>query len=168
MHGGQGLGAAYEKFFGCAVSFNAPHSEVRVNASVLDTPMPLRDAETSTICQQQCRLLLARLSSSSGFVERVRQLIVARPGCFPDIDYVAGKLHMTSRTLRRRLSAEGSSYQQIMADVRHELAREYLATSSLPMEEIASMLGYSSAGNFSCAFKRWHGCPPRQYRQQNR
>jgi AraC-like DNA-binding protein len=93
---------------------------------------------------------------------------VARPGFFPDIDYVAQKLHMTSRTLRRRLAAEGSSYQQILADVRYALAREYLATSSLPLEEIASMLGYSSPGNFTYAFKRWHGSPPRQYRQENR
>ena len=168
MHDGQGREGAYRDFFGCPVSFNGPRSEVRVDAVVLDTPMPLQDAETSAICQQQCQLLLARMSKSSGFVERVRQCIVARPGYFPDIDYVADKLHMTGRTLRRRLSAEDSSYQQILADVRYELAREYLATSKLSIEEIAAMLGYSSPGNFTHAFKRWHGSPPRQYRQENR
>jgi AraC-like DNA-binding protein len=52
--------------------------------------------------------------------------------------------------------------------VRYELAREYLATSKLSIEEIAAMLGYSSPGNFTHAFKRWHGSPPRQYRQENR
>ena len=130
--------------------------------------MPLQDAETSAICQQQCQLLLARMSKSSGFVERVRHCIVARPGCFPDINYVADKLHMTARTLRRRLASEGSSYQQVLADVRYELAREYLATSKLAIEEIAAMLGYSSPGNFTHAFKRWHGSAPRQYRQENR
>jgi AraC-like DNA-binding protein len=168
MHSGHGRQKTYEAFFGCPVSFNAPRSEIRVDAAVLDTTMPLQDAETSAICQQQCQLLLARMSKSSGFIERVRQLIVARPGYFPDIEYVAGKLHMTSRTLRRRLAEEGGSYQQILADVRYELAREYLATSRLPVEEIASMLGYSSPGNFTYAFKRWHGSPPRQYRQEHR
>jgi AraC-like DNA-binding protein len=74
---------------------------------------------------------------------------------------------MTSRTLRRRLTEEGSSYQQILADVRYQLAREYLATSRLPVEEIAAMLGYSNPGNFTHAFKRWHGSPPRQYRQEH-
>ena len=130
--------------------------------------MPLQDAETSAICQQQCQLLLARMKKSSGFVERVRQLIVARPGYFPDIDYVAAKLNIISRTLRRRLADEGSSYQQILADVRYQLAQEYLSTSSLPLEEIAAMLGYSTPGNFSHAFKRWHGSPPSQFRQASR
>ncbi|MCB1848519.1 MAG: AraC family transcriptional regulator [Halieaceae bacterium] len=168
MHGGEGRRQDYERFFGCPVDFDAPRSEVRVDAAVLDTAMPLRDADTSAICQQQCQLLLARMSRSSGFVEQVRQLIVARPGHFPDIDYVAQKLCMTSRTLRRRLTAEGSSYQQILADVRYQLAREYLATSRLAVEEIAALLGYSNPGNFTHAFKRWHGSPPRQYRQEHR
>ena len=167
MHSGNGRQRAYETFFDCPVSFNGQCSEIRVDASVLDTAMPLQDLETSVICQQQCQLLLARMSNSSGFVERVRQLIVARPGYFPDIDYVAQKLHMTSRTLRRRLADENSGYQQILAEVRYALAREYLATSKLPMEEIAALLGYSSPGNFTYAFKRWHGSPPRQYRQEN-
>ncbi len=107
------------------------------------------------------------MSRQSGVVEQVRQLIVARPGYFPDIDYVAEKLNMTSRTLRRRLAAEGSSYQQILGEVRYQLAREYLGTSTLPLEEIAVLLGYSAPGNFTHAFKRWHGTSPRQYRQEN-
>lgn len=168
MHSGHDRQQAYEDFFDCPVSFSAPRSEIRVDVSALDAAMPLRDADTSAICQQQCQLLLARMSSSSAFVEQVRQLIVARPGYFPDIDYIAQKLHMTSRTLRRRLAEEHSSYQQILADVRYELAREYLATSRLPVEEIAAMLGYSNPGNFTHAFKRWHGSPPRQYRQEHR
>ena len=168
MHSGNGHRRSYERFFRCPVTFDAPRSELRVAASLLDTPMPLRDAETSAICEQQCQLLLARLSKSSGFIDRVRHLIVARPGYFPDIDYVAGKLNMTGRTLRRRLADEGSSYQQILADVRYQLAREYLGTSSLSVEEIAGLLGYSNPGNFTYAFKRWHGSPPRQYRQENR
>jgi len=167
MHGDLGRQADYEAFFGCPVSFDTLRSEIRVAASVLDDPMPMQDAETSAICQRQCQLLLARMSKSSGFIEQVRHQIVARPGHFPDIEYIARKLHMTSRTLRRRLAEEGSSYQQILADVRYELAREYLATSNLPVEEIAALLGYSSPGNFTYAFKRWHGSPPRQYRQEN-
>ena len=117
------------------------------------------------MCQQQCRLLLARMSAGGSFVDKVRQLIVARPGYFPDIDYVAEKLNMTSRTLRRKLARENSSFQDILAEVRYELAREYLATSTLPLEEISVLLGYSAPGNFSNAFKRWHGSSPRAYRQ---
>jgi len=167
MHSDNGNAEAYQSFFGCPVRFDTSHSELQVDASTLDHPMPLRDAETSTLCQQQCQLLLARMSQGSGFVDRVRQLIVARPGYFPDIDFVAEKLNMTSRTLRRRLTRENSSYHQILAEVRYELAREYLGTSSLPLEEISVLLGYAAPGNFTHAFKRWHGSSPRQYRQEN-
>jgi AraC-like DNA-binding protein len=168
MHSGQGRKHHYERFFGCPVTFDAPRSELRVAAAILDTPMPLQDADAAAICQQQCQLLLARMSKSSGFIDRVRQLIVARPGFFPDIDYVAAKLNITSRTLRRRLGEEGSSYQQILADVRYQLAQEYLSTSSIPVEEIATMLGYSNPGNFTHAFKRWHGSSPRRFREASR
>lgn len=167
MHSNEGLRSDYETHFGCPVVFNTPHSELRMDAANLDTPMPLRDAETSTLCQQQCQLLLARMSKTSRFVDQVRQLIVARPGYFPDIDYVAEKLNTTSRTLRRRLIDENNSFQQILSEVRYQLACEYLGTSSLPLEEISVLLGYSTPGNFSHAFKRWHGYSPRQYRQES-
>jgi len=168
MHDNQNCRETYEAVFNCPVEFNAPCSELRFDAVTLDQPMPMRDVETSGMLQQQCDLLLARMSEGSGFIDRVRQLIISRPGYFPDIDHVAEKLHMTSRTLRRKLSGEGSSYQQILAELRYQLAREYLGTSSLPLEEISVLLGYSTPGNFSHAFKRWHGSSPRQYRQEHR
>ncbi len=168
MHGEGGRRDRYERHFGCPVAFDCAVSELRINAAGLDAPMPLRDAQTSALCQQQCRLLLARMSQSGGFVEQVRQLIVSRPGYFPDADYVAEKLGMNTRTLRRRLARENSSYREILDELRYQLAREYLGTSSLPVEEIAAMLGYSNPGNFTNAFKRWHGLPPSEYRQSLR
>lgn len=167
MHPAGAFRAQYEQFFSCPVSFDSACSELRFDAALLDAPMPMRDAETSAVCQRQCQLLLARMAERGAFVENVRRLIVARPGYFPDIDYVAEKLNMTVRTLRRRLAEENSGYQQILAEVRYQLAREYLSTSTLPVEEIALLLGYSAPGNFTNAFKRWHGCSPRQFRQEN-
>ena len=168
LHGSEEQRELYERHFGCGVSFSRECSELQIDASQLDVAMPLGDVETSAMCQQQCRLLLARMRAGSKFIDKVRQLILARPGYFPDIDYVAERLNMTSRTLRRRLTSEDSSYQEILAEVRYELAREYLATSTLPLEEISHMLGYSAPGNFSNAFKRWHGSSPREFRQASR
>jgi len=168
MHGGNGQRGRYERHFGCPVEFDCEVSELQMSAAGLDAPMPLRDAQTSALCQQQCQLLLARMSRGGGFVEQVRQLIVARPGYFPDADYVAEKLGMNTRTLRRRLAQENSTYREILDELRYQLAREYLGTSSLPVEEIATMLGYSNPGNFTNAFKRWHGSPPTNYRAKLR
>ena len=167
MHDDGGNRAEYQDTFNCPLVFNAPRSELHLDASQLDAPMPQRDSEASGLLQQQCKLLLARMSKSSGFIEEVRQLIVSRPGYFPDIDHVAEKLGMTSRSLRRKLSAEGSSYQKILDEVRYQLAREYLGTSNMSLEEISVLLDYSTPGNFSHAFKRWHGSSPRSFRQEN-
>ena len=166
MHDGQGRQRDYRHYYACDIEFDSPASEIQFQAELLDKPMPLADAETSNLCQLQCQLVLARLSKQGNMVEQVRQIIVARPGYFPDIDYVAEKLGFTSRTLRRRLCQENSSYHAILADVRYSLAREYLAGSSLPLEEISVLLGYSAPANFSIAFKRWHGCSPRDYREK--
>jgi AraC-like DNA-binding protein len=168
MHNGQQQRDIYERHFSCPVSFSGLASELHIDAGLLDVSMPLGDSETSSMCQRQCRLLLARMRAGSTYIDKVRQLIVARPGYFPDIDYVAEKLNMTSRTLRRKLCSENSSYQDILAEVRYELAREYLTTSTLPLEEISILLGYSAPGNFSNAFKRWHGSSPREFRQAGR
>ena len=165
MHHGEEQQEIYERHFHCPVSFSATASELHIDAELLDNPMPMGDSETTTMCQQQCRLLVARMGAGSSFVDKVREMIVARPGYFPDIDYVAEKLNMTSRTLRRKLAREDSSFQEILSAVRYELAREYLATSKLPLEEISVLLGYSAPGNFSNAFKRWHGSSPRDFRQ---
>ncbi|PLW69244.1 AraC family transcriptional regulator [Pseudohalioglobus lutimaris] len=168
MHSGDHQRELYERHFSCPVTFSAPASELQIDAAVLDETLPMGDSETSAMCQQQCRLLLARMRAGSTYVDKVRQLIVARPGYFPDIDYVAEKLNMTSRTLRRKLCREGSCYQDILAEVRYQLAQEYLATSTLPLEEISILLGYSAPGNFSNAFKRWHGSSPRDFRRMER
>jgi AraC-like DNA-binding protein len=77
---------------------------------------------------------------------------------------VAGQLALSTRTLRRRLEEEGSSFQGILDEVRFGLARDYLHNSSLPIEQIAELLAYSTPGNFSQAFKRWSGSSPRDYR----
>lgn len=168
MHSGEQQRELYERHFACPVEFSARASELQIDAALLDATMHMGDSETSAMCQQQCRLLLARMHAGSTYIDKVRQLIVARPGYFPDIDYVAEKLNMTSRTLRRKLCRENSSYQDILAEVRYELAQEYLSTSTLPLEEISILLGYSAPGNFSNAFKRWHGSSPRDFRRTGR
>jgi len=111
--------------------------------------------------------LIAKLSRQSSFIDEVRQIILARPGYFPDIDYLAEKLGTSTRTLRRRLKEEGSSYQTLLNEIRYNLAKEYLSTTMISLEEITELLGYSDPGNFSHAFKRWSGVSPRQWRHEN-
>ena len=70
---------------------------------------------------------------------------------------------MTSRTLHRRLLAEGTSFKQVLKEVRHALALEHIRAGRLSVEEIAQVLGYSDVANFRRAFRQWEGVAPSEY-----
>jgi AraC-like DNA-binding protein len=166
-HNGHGHQQAYRAHFGCEVHFSRYPSKLIFDAAVLDQPLPQGDRETSRYFRQQCQMLIARLKSQSHFTDDVRMILLARPGEFPSIDQVAERLKMSTRTLRRRLDAEGCSYKELLDEVRFGMAREYLEETQLPIAEISWLLGYTEPGNFSHAFNRWSGMSPRAYRKRN-
>ena len=84
----------------------------------------------------------------------------------PRREDVAARLHLTDRTLQRRLQAESVSFQQLLDDTRSELASQYLADPRRSLAEVADQLGFSDQSNLFRACKRWFGMPPGQYRQQ--
>jgi AraC-like DNA-binding protein len=165
-HDGHGRQQVYRDYFRCDVHFCADEGKFAFSSSILDKPLPQSDPESSRHFQQQCQLLIAKLTTQGHFVDDVRMLMLARPGFFPDIDYVAEKLAMSTRTLRRRLKEEGSNYRALLDEIRFGLAKEYLGKTNLTMEEVCGLLGYSEPGNFSHAFRRWSGQSPRDWRQQ--
>jgi AraC-like DNA-binding protein len=79
---------------------------------------------------------------------------------------VAAKLSIGTRTLRRRLKALGTSYQKVLDDVKKQLAMEYLQTTTLSVQEISDLLGYSEVTNFRRAFVKWADVSPYQYRKR--
>ena len=84
----------------------------------------------------------------------------------PRREDVAARLHLTDRTLQRRLQAESVSYQQLLDDTRRELACQYLSDERRSLAEIADLLGFADQSNLFRACKRWFGMPPGQYRAQ--
>ena len=164
-HDGRGHKAAYRHYFGCEVKFGMPDARFHFGSGILDKPLPHSDPDSSRHLQQQCQMLIAKLTAQGSFIDEVRMLILARPGFFPDVDYVAQRMELSTRTLRRKLRNEGSNFRDLLEEIRYGLAREYLADTQLPMEEISSLLGYSDAGNFSHAFRRWAGISPTGWRQ---
>ncbi|NIB44162.1 AraC family transcriptional regulator [Pseudomaricurvus alkylphenolicus] len=167
MHSAHEHLGAYRDYFECPVTLGHFRNEVLFDKELLSRPLPQRDMETSAYCREQCRKLLDKLSQQGTFICSVREALVATPGYFPSVEEVAEKLGFSVRTLRRHLDNEGSSYQKLLTEIRHQLALDYLATD-VSVEQIAEMLGYSETGNFSHAFKRWQGVSPKQYRLQTR
>ena len=164
MHNQYEFRAEYEEFFECPVKFNCDANRVFFDTAALNKPMPRADIQTSELCLQQCRKVIDQLSRQSSLIEQVREAILQKAGIFPSIIEVSKSLHMSERTLRRKLSHEGTSFQKILNEVRFQMAKEYLSTD-LSIEQIAELVGYSEAANFSHAFKRWTTLSPNDYRR---
>lgn len=165
-HDGHGQCHIYEAHFGCPVTFNHPVAAIEFPAIVLDSPLLFRDEDACQRLARQCHLMLFKGPRPDALADQVRGLLLERPGSFPDLDWVARRLGVSGRTLRRRLSEESTSYQAILCEVRGNLAREYLTETELPLQDIAALLGYSEPGNFTHAFKRWSGMTPNNYRKK--
>ncbi|RJG03921.1 AraC family transcriptional regulator [Noviherbaspirillum sedimenti] len=155
----------YEKFLSCPVYFNQPVSEIYYDSAILDRKPQLAHRLTSTLLQETCDRLIGQAKVSVGVAGEVYQILMRTPGQFPGMDEVADALHMTSRTLRRKLEAEDISFVEIFNDVRCSLATEYLQTTKLSTDDIATLLGFSDAANFRHAFKKWTGKAPSAYRK---
>ena len=85
----------------------------------------------------------------------------------PDIRSVAAELAMSERSLQRRLTDEGVSFQALVSDTRHQLALEYLSDTSLTLIEVAYMLGYEDKNSFFRAFRQWEEQTPSEWRDAN-
>jgi AraC-like DNA-binding protein len=86
----------------------------------------------------------------------------------PGIQDLAKELHLSTRTLQRRLTEQGITFQRLLEEARHELARHYLLHSSLELNQTAYLLGYEDANSFFRAFHHWEGTSPGQWRQHQK
>lgn len=149
--------------------FDADSNFIQLNRDALDLPLPQADPYTAAATQEECRQVLAQRRARSGFAGRVRDRLVQQPENLPDLEAVAAEFHMSSRTLRRNLTKEGTSYRSLVDEVRERLAEALLATGALSVAEIGRRLGYADTPSFTAAFKRWkHDVPPRMYAKDAR
>ena len=165
-HTAPSYAARYEQVFGVPAAFERPYHYLSMPAAYLARPMALANPATVKMCEQQCEALLAGLDVRDDLMTRLRRLLLARPGDFPDLPSAACALHTRGRSLRRHLAKMGSSYQQVLDEVRKNLALQYLTTTHLPLYEIAYLLGFNDPSNFRRAFRKWTGKPPSDYRTE--
>ncbi|MGQ7957846.1 AraC family transcriptional regulator [Pseudomonas sp. SP16.1] len=157
--------APFVEAFGLVPRFAVGANRIGLAAELLDAPLPRANSQLVSACEQQCQALLARHQWQQGLAGRVRQLLLQAPGQMSDMEAVAARLHVSSRTLRRRLIDEGTSFRALQDEVRQALAEQLLAAGGLSLEEIAERLGYGELSNFIHAFKRWKGTTPGRYQR---
>lgn len=155
--------AVYEAFADAPIAFGAPRNAIVTSTAALEQSLPQADPHTMQVCERECSLLLAR-RADTGFTARIRELLMQWPEGIPDMGVAAAAMHVSTRTLHRRLAVEGTSYRRLVDGARHARAVEMLSTIGLGVEQIAARLGYADAAAFIRAFRRWTGATPGSYR----
>jgi len=165
----RGHAKTIERHFGCPVLCGAPRNAIVFRAADAQRRFVTRNAELLAMLAPQFEEELKQENKDENFVERVRIAIQQKlTGRRPTIEDVADTLHISSRTLQRRLQDEGSSFQRVLEEARRQLARHYLNNSVLELNEAAYLLGYEDGNSFVRAFRTWEGVPPAQWREQQR
>ena len=157
--------SSYKMILGAEVTFDSEHSELFLPTRVLETAVKTANISDHVIFHQQCEEMLLGLDRAEKTTTDVRQLLIQSAGDFLTIEQVAERLHISQRTLRRRLEAESTNFRSTLDEIRDLLAKEYLAKTELTVAEIAHLLEYSETVNFRRAFVRWNGITPNTYRQ---
>ena len=160
--------ACYQAAFKAPMKFDCEYSQLVLPAQVIDTPVKTANRSAHVVFHQQCEEMLRGLNSAESTTAQVRNLLIQSAGDFPDIVQVAELMHISERTLRRRLEAESTSFRSTFEEIRDLLAREYLSDTELTVADIAHLLGYSETVNFRRAFLRWNGITPSEYRSLGR
>jgi AraC-like DNA-binding protein len=156
-----GYAELYEEAFDCPCRFEAERTELRFPAAWLDFPVAGADEVTAQLCQSMCERLLGKAGSRRSLTDAVQRMLISRPDRrIPGLEEAAGLFHMSVNQFRKRLYREDTTYKQLVLDLRMSLARYYLDTTALSVQEIAYMLDYSQPAPFSRAFSAYYGYPP--------
>jgi AraC-like DNA-binding protein len=161
---------ALERYFGCPVVCGAARNAMVFRATDAAVPFVTRNAELLDMLAPQFEHdLKQHATEDDSFLDLVRNAIQQRlTGHRPTTEDVARQLHISSRTLQRRLQESGSSFQRVLDEARRQMARYYLKNSVLELNEAAYLLGYEDASSFARAFRAWEGVPPSHWRESNR
>lgn len=128
-------------------------------------PLVTGDPQLARANDEQTRAYLANVLPGDTSQEVADALLRLLPDGVPDPDALAAALHLSRRTLQRRLRQQGTSYQGLLRDTRLALAHRYLCDEGRSVLEVAYLLGFSDPSTFSRAFKRWTGLAPAAYRR---
>lgn len=148
--------------------FNMPCTGLALvgDLSLLDQPLPNANPEALAQALAQCERESVLLEPLDDTLQQLRAALRPEREGYPAPQQVAAQLHLTTRTLRRRLQEQGASYQQLLMEARRRDSCQLLLDANLDIGHIGALLGYTDPANFTRAFKRWHGLTPSDWRNQ--
>lgn len=162
-----GCHQAFEKYFGCKVTYDHPQYELILPREIIERPLPTSNLELLKSADNIIHHYLENFRDDD-IVSQVRiELMKQLPSGQATEESIANALHMSLRTLQRRLTDRNETYRSILNSVRKELALQYIATPHYSITEITYLLGFTEPSSFTRSFKRWTGNTPSQQRALN-
>ena len=159
--------ARHRAYYGVAPEWNVPLATMRFSAADADLPVQQADASLHAFLLRAADAALAEHRPPDSLLDQARRAAAELlPSGKLDVDTMAARLGLAGRTLRRRLSEQGTSFQKVRDEVCESLARKYLAERSLPIGEIAFLLDFADERAFRRSFQRWTGVSPAQFRSE--
>ncbi|NUQ74283.1 MAG: AraC family transcriptional regulator [Polyangiaceae bacterium] len=155
----------FQSRMGGRLRFGQPAHRLVFDASVLNLPLVMADPAALRLAREQCERELDAHGFTRHFSARTRGFLSVEGGGFRSLDEVAALLHVSPRTLKRRLASEGAAFSDLLDEERRQRALLLLRSPELSLESIADLLGYSDVANFTRAFRRWTGLTPGAFRR---
>ncbi len=159
---------AFEEIFGDKVRFNAEKAKLSIPEALVTEPLPTSNPILRALYDAECARLLADLSENASCAERTLAALDKLEGQYPGLDQMASMLHLSTRTYRRRLQDESTSFQALLDSVRSKHATQLLRHPEMSVDRVAQRLGFSDVSNFRRAFIQWTGESPSQWRKNQR
>src|SRR6516225_3514857 len=155
----------YEAHFRCPVKFKSNQNALIFSSPDMELPFVTYNADLLAAVAPQLEAELKEQLAQKTFSEQAKGILKRLlAGERPGIDDLARELHLSTRTLQRRLTEQGITFQRLLEEARRELAHHYLLYSSRELNETAYLLGYEDANSFFRAFHHWEGTSPGQWR----
>lgn len=156
--------APYIEYFHAPVEFSAPDNILYFSKESLEAHLLTANPRLARVNDRVVTQYLAQFDKGSTAMRVRAKLIDQLSAGNVTQKEVADSLHMSLRTLQRKLSEEKTSYKELLDETRRELANQYLRQACLSVSEVTYLLGFSEPSNFARAFKRWTGRTPSEFR----
>jgi AraC-like DNA-binding protein len=160
--------AEYGVMYSQALAFDAPHTTIQFDAAHLHAPVIQDEASLKKFLRTAPRSVFLKYKNEDSWTAKLRRRLRGSIGHgeWPRLEDVAREFRIAPTTLRRRLEAEGTSYQGIKDELRRDAAVHQLCGTRHSIADIASALGFQETSAFHRAFKRWSGVQPGEYRRR--
>lgn len=157
----------YHQFFGCTPTFEADTTRIGLKTSQLLSPLISPDEAQCVLLDAEASQALALLPNANGLDADLRNALlpmIRRNDI--KLDQLAQQLDCSARTLQRKLAKTGQSFQEVLDELRFDLASVYMSRPELEIVDVALLCGFSEHSAFTRAFTRWAGMPPSDFRKK--